>query len=912
MRWTATDASNNSVAADMYLAIVDTTPPAFEGLANITLAFAPGVRPAAAYAVPSATDLVDGTVNASCRPQPGSAIPWGTTTVTCDAGDRSENYAWAQFSINATTGGTLAPPLLGASNSSVAVEYNRTASVEVVATGAGPAAFELAAGAGNYTDLAFANLTQWYYANGTTTALIRLSPNASDIGVHLLNVTARTQDGLSGHTVIAVNVTDRTPPHFESVPWDVAVEATGRLTEINATELGVIARDGADASPRLSHYPAGPLPLGGHYVRWTATDASNNSAAADMYLTIADTTPPAFGGLANITLAFAPGVQPVAAYAVPTATDLVDGEVSVSCWPLQGAPVPWGTTTVTCDAGDRSGNYAWAAFAINATRGGTLAPPLLAASNSSVAVEYNRTARIEVNATAAGPALFELAAAADATGRIAPPPAFANLTYRYEGNGTTAALVALAPNASDVGSYLLNVTARTRDGLSGHTTIMVNVTDRTRPYFAAVPWDVAVEATGRLTHINASALGVIARDEADPNPVLSHNSSGPLPLGGHYVRWTATDASNNSAAADMYLTIADTTPPSFSSVISNASSAFAPGEAPRTSYARPNATDIVDGDVPVHCHPPPGSPALLGPTLVECDASDRSGNSARASFWFNATRAESPLAAPLLALSDSSVVVPYNSTESVLANVTGAGDAATIALSPLDARGLAPPVPAFAALEHVRAGGNATAALVVLSPNASDVGVHRINVTAALRGHPVAHAVLTVNVTDGTPPLLRVPAEAVIEAAGNLTRINASALGVGAFDAVDPSPALSAGPPGPLPLGAHGVLWTATDASGNAASAWMRLTVRDTTPPSFGAAPNYTLAFSGGAQPVANYTAPPVSDLVDGADVRVRCLPPPESFVSWGLTQVVCVALDSSGNAAWARFWLNATAGGGE
>ena len=421
-----------------------------------------------------------------------------------------------------------------------------------------------------------------------------------------------------------------------------------------------------------------------------------------------------------------------------------------------------------------------------------------------------------------------------------------------------------------------------------------------------------VEATGRLTPINATALGVLARDEADPNPVLSHNSSGPLPLGGHYVRWTATDASNNSAAADMYLTIADTTPPSFSSVISNASSAFAPGEAPRTSYARPNATDIVDGDVPVHCHPPPGSPAPPGPTLVECDASDRSGNSARASFWFNATRAESPLAAPLLALSDSSVVVPYNSTESVLANVTGAGDAATIALSPLDARGLALPAPAFAALEHVRAGGNATAALVVLSPNASDVGVHRINVTAALRGHPVAHAVLTVNVTDGTPPLLRVPAEAVIEAAGNLTRINASALGVGAFDAVDPSPALSAGPPGPLPLGAHGVLWTATDASGNAASAWMRLTVRDTTPPSFGATPNYTLAFSGGAQPVANYTAPPASDLVDGADVRVRCLPPPDSFVSWGLTQVACVALDSSGNAAWAQFWLNATAGGGE
>ena len=484
------------------------------------------------------------------------------------------------------------------------------------------------------------------------------------------------------------------------------------------------------------------------------------------------------------------------------------------------------------------------------------------------------------------------------------------MTYQYVGNGTTAALVMLAPNASDVGSYLLNVTARTRDGLSGHTVIRVNVTDDTPPYFAAVPWDIAVEATGRLTPINASALGVLARDEADPRPVLSHSPAGPLPLGGHYVRWTATDASNNTAAADMYLTIADTTPPSFFGLPANMSRPPAPDGAPGILYARPNATDTVDGGVAVRCSPPPGSPAPPGLALVECDASDRSGNLARVSFWLNVTGGGNSTA-PRLALSNGSVAVPYGSTVSVRASAFGAGGPATIALSSPGAEGNRTVAPAFAGLERVRAGANHTEALIVLSPNASDVGVHRINVTAAMRGFPTAHAVLAVNVTDGTPPRLRVPAEAVIEAAGNLTRINASALGVGAFDAVDPVPSLSKSPSSPLPLGAHGVLWTATDASGNAASAWMRLTVRDTTPPAFGATPNYTLTFPEGAQPAADYTSPPALDLVDGGDVRVRCLPPPGSFVSWGLTQVVCVALDSSGNVAWARFWVNATAGGG-
>ena len=59
-------------------------------------------------------------------------------------------------------------------------------------------------------------------------------------------------------------------------------------------------------------------------------------------------------------------------------------------------------------------------------------------------------------------------------------------------------------------------------------------------------------------------------------------------------------------------------------------------------------------------------------------------------------------------------------------------------------------------------------------------------------------------------------------------------------------------PSGPLPVGGHDVLWTATDASNNTASAWMRLAVRDTTPPVFGGVANVTLDFSAGAVPWAN------------------------------------------------------------
>ena len=934
IRWTATDASNNSASATMYLVVRDTTPPAFEGAENVTLAFAPGAQPAAYYSAPSATDLVDGHVHASCWPRQGSPIPWGPTTVTCDASDRHGNYAWAQFVVNATRDDSLGGPAMSASNSTVAVGYGRTAYVEVNSTGAGPAAMSLASsydGLGNATvpPPAFANLTYRYDAvSGTTAALITLAPNASDVGLHMLNVTARTAHGLSNHTIIHVNVTDTIWPYFASVPWDVFVEATGRLTAINATRLGVVAYDEADPRPVLSHSPAGPLSLGSHYIRWTATDASNNSASATMYLVVRDTTPPAFEGVENTTLAFAPGVQPVAAYRIPNATDLVDGPVNATCRPAPYSPIPYGSTTVICDAADRSGNYARAQFTIDAAGNGTLAPPALAASNSSVTVAYGRTAYVEVDATGAGPTFVELAAFAG-SGRLGngaaavPPPAFANMTYWYNASsGTTTALITLAPNASDVGPHVLNVSARTPHGLSNHTIIRVNVTDAVPPYFASVPWDIAVEATGNLTAINATRLGVAAYDEADPHPVLSYSPAGPLPVGDHYIRWTATDASNNSVSAAMRLFIVDTMPPSFSGVPRNMSLAMAGSGDSRALYAPPNATDLVDGAVPVDCSPPPSyaPPVRDGPILVECDASDRSGNSAAVRFWINATREGGPSAGgggaqpPRLTLSNSSVAVPYNGTAAVRASAAGGADGpATIEMSLIDPLGrVAAPAPAFASIEYAGAGGNHTEALVVLSPNATDVGAYALNVTAHWRGGLLsAHAILLVNVTDGIPPALHVPARAVLEAAGNLTRINATELGVWAFDEADPSPALHRSPPGPLPVGDHHVQWTATDASNNSASAWMRLSIRDTAPPVFDAAPNVTLAFSGGAIPWANYTVPAASDLVDGGDVRVRCSPPPGSPVQWGLTQVVCFALDSQGNVAWARFWLNATGAGG-
>jgi hypothetical protein len=60
------------------------------------------------YAVPQATDLVDGAVPVQCTPGPGT-FPFGTTTVICSATDKAGNKATNDFKVTVedTTGPTI-------------------------------------------------------------------------------------------------------------------------------------------------------------------------------------------------------------------------------------------------------------------------------------------------------------------------------------------------------------------------------------------------------------------------------------------------------------------------------------------------------------------------------------------------------------------------------------------------------------------------------------------------------------------------------------------------------------------------------------------------------------------------------------------------------------------------------------
>ena len=216
------------------------------------------------------------------------------------------------------------------------------------------------------------------------------------------------------------------------------------------------------------------------------------------------------------------------------------------------------------------------------------------------------------------------------------------------------------------------------------------------------------------------------------------------------------------------------------------------------------------------------------------------------------------------------------------------------------------------ALPSFTAFGNPAPAVSVsgIPPNnLFPVGSTTVTGTASNGVAPDATATYTVTVLDVQNPGIASPPSMFVEAAGPTGAV----VTFPAFTATDNCPAVSvtANPvSGSLfPLGTTLVVGTAKDAAGNQATASFSVTVRDTTPPSIGDAPNVDVPATGPAGAVVTYVVPSATDLVDAAPT-VSCLPPSSTTFVIGNTIVVCNAMDQSGNTASKSFTIHVQSAG--
>ena len=159
-------------------------------------------------------------------------------------------------------------------------------------------------------------------------------------------------------------------------------------------------------------------------------------------------------------------------------------------------------------------------------------------------------------------------------------------------------------------------------------TITVRI-DRTAPVINAPGSILAEAASPAGAVVNYS---VTATDNFDPTPVLTcvPPSGTTFSLGTTSVQCSASDASGNNSNASFIVTVVDTTKPFLSLPSDTSVDANSPQGATVSFIA--TATDAVDPHPVVSCSPLSGSIFSIGVHMVQCTATDTSGNSAQGSF----------------------------------------------------------------------------------------------------------------------------------------------------------------------------------------------------------------------------------------------------------------------------------------
>lgn len=120
------------------------------------------------------------------------------------------------------------------------------------------------------------------------------------------------------------------------------------------------------------------LALGQHLIVLTVSDGKPNGSTSTVgkNVKVQDTTPPVFSNVpADITQIISSGTGTAVTFTLPTATDAVSGNRTVTALPASGSTFPVGTTTVTFSASDAAGNAATATFKVTVNCTGCNPPP---------------------------------------------------------------------------------------------------------------------------------------------------------------------------------------------------------------------------------------------------------------------------------------------------------------------------------------------------------------------------------------------------------------------------------------------------------------------------------------------------------------------------------------------------------
>jgi len=347
----------------------------------------------------------------------------------------------------------------------------------------------------------------------------------------------------------------------------------------------------------------------------------------------------------------------------------------------------------------------------------------------------------------------------------------------------------IAPDVFPIGETTVTWTAVDASGNSAITTQIVTIVDTTKPGLS-IPHNQTVEASSLQ-----DTLVDIGQAEAHDIIGISsivHNAPDIFPLGSTLIAWTATDNHDNITTAYQTITVVDTTSP----IIISPQDITSEATDPTINYIELGelvSSDSVGIESIINDKP---ITFPFGSTTVTWTVTDTSGNISQAT--------------QVVTLVDTTLPEIFAPTDIVA-----------------EATGLSSTIVEL---------GEATAHDIMGIASVTDhpsrffvLGETTITWTATDTSGNSASTTQTVTIVDTTSPSITAPGSITMEATSSDSNIVTLGNTVSS-DLVD-IPSISNNSPDLFPLGETIVTWTATDISGNSASATQTVTIVDTTSP---------------------------------------------------------------------------------
>ena len=350
VEYTFTDQAGNSAACTLTVTVSDDEAPTLVDCpVDVTLTTANGICTAVATLTPpTATDNCTANVTVTDDAPANGAFPIGTTTVTYSATDDAGNTATCTVNVVVNDG---TPPV-----------FDFCPGTQNVAPNTGACEFSGTLPIPTATD----------DCGAVTVAPTTSLPSVFPAGQTLVSYTATD---LSGNTAVCeflVNVSDNEAPTVASCPQGpIALTAAAGSCQAAALFTEPTFTDNCPGLAVTSNVSPGDLlDVGTTLVVYTATDAAGQTSTCEFELVVAETEAPTFDNcLQNpLTVRVINGLcERDVNFPAPQASDNCDPNPTVTqtAGPAPGSIFPLGSTTITYQATDASGNTAECTFEVN-------------------------------------------------------------------------------------------------------------------------------------------------------------------------------------------------------------------------------------------------------------------------------------------------------------------------------------------------------------------------------------------------------------------------------------------------------------------------------------------------------------------------------------------------------------------